>query len=230
MNNLHWEEKSDSVLNEVQSKELLKKAGINVVETRLARTKAQAILQSSEIGYPVALKIMSPDINHKTEAGGVRLNLRNASRVGEAYHDMLAAVKEKMPSANIEGVSVQKMAQPGVEIIIGMNRDDQFGPVLMFGLGGIFVEIMKDVSFRLIPVKPLDAKEMIKEIKGYPLLNGYRGQPPADIAELERFIIQVSDFIEDNPNIKELDLNPVIASENEIMAVDARIILDSVKR
>ncbi len=216
-----------TLLNEIEAKELLKKVGIPVVETRLAKTKAEAVACSKEIGYPVVMKILSPDISHKTEAGGVKLNLVNGSQVGKAYSEMLASVKEKVPDAKIEGVSVQKMAEPGVEIIIGMNRDAQFGPVLMFGLGGIFVEIMKDVSFRLVPVAGIDAAEMVREIKGYALLTGYRGQPPVDVKKLEKLIVQVSDFIEQNPDVEELDLNPVIATAASIVAVDARIILRS---
>ena len=214
-----------TLLHEVEAKNRLKPAGIPVVETRLAKTKAEAAAVSKEIGYPVAMKILSPDISHKTEAGGVKLNLMNASQVGKAYSEMMASVKEKAPGAKIEGVSIQKMAEPGVEIIIGMSRDAQFGPVLMFGLGGIFVEIMKDVSFRLVPVAPIDAAEMVREIKGYPLLTGYRGQAPVDVKKLEALITRVSDFIEQNPDIEELDLNPVIASADGVVAVDARILV-----
>ena len=214
-----------TLLHEVEARDRLKPAGIPVVEMRLAKTKAEAAAVSKEIGYPVAMKILSPDISHKTEAGGVKLNLMNASQVGKAYSEMMASVKEKAPGAKIEGVSIQKMAEPGVEIIIGMSRDAQFGPVLMFGLGGIFVEIMKDVSFRLVPVAPIDAAEMVREIKGYPLLTGYRGQAPVDVKKLEALITRVSDFIEQNPDIEELDLNPVIASADGVVAVDARILV-----
>ncbi|MBN1190450.1 MAG: acetate--CoA ligase family protein [Dehalococcoidales bacterium] len=226
MNNVNPEEKILTLLNEVEAKDLLKEAGIPVVETRLARTRREAVVISREIGYPVAMKIISPDINHKTEAGGVKLDLLNASQVGKAYRDMMISVQENARGARIEGISIQKMAEPGVEIIVGMNWDAQFGQVLMFGLGGIFVEIMRDVSFRLIPVTPIDVAEMIQEIKGFPLLNGYRGQAPVNIRDLEHFILSVSEFIEAHPMIRELDLNPVIASPTRIMAVDARIIMN----
>ncbi len=221
-------DKQTVLLNEVEAKDRLKKAGIPVVETRLAKTKAEAVAVSREIGYPVVMKILSPDISHKTEVGGVKLNLQNGSQVGKAYIDMMVSVKEKAPGAKVTGVSVQKMAEPGVEIIIGMSRDVQFGPVLMFGLGGIFVEIMKDVSFRLVPVAPIDAAEMVREIKGYALLTGYRGQPAVDIMKLEKLIVQVSSFIEQNPDIEELDLNPVIAGVEGVVAVDARIVVKAV--
>src|SRR4030043_1571734 len=140
--------------------------------------------------------------------------------------DILTAVKRHYPKAKIQGVSVQKMARPGVEVIIGMTKDAQFGPVLMFGLGGILVEVLKDVSFRIVSVTERDAREMIKEIKGYPVLQGYRGKKPASIAALEQLIVKVSQFVEKNPQIKELDLNPIFAYLDKAVAVDARIILE----
>ncbi len=213
-------------LTEVEAKEMLKQAGIPVVETKLARNQKEAIALSRQIGFPVVLKIVSPDIIHKSDAGGVKLDLKNITQVKRAYREILSAVKQKHPQAKIDGVSVQKMARPGIEVIIGMNKDPQFGPVLMFGLGGILVEILKDVSFRLVPVTKRDAKEMIKEIKGYPLLEGYRGQEPADIPFLEELIVKVSTFIEKNPQIKELDLNPIFAYKDGALVVDARIILE----
>ena len=219
--------KSEVVLDEVESKNLLKKAGIPVIEARLASTKSEAVAISKETGFPVALKIISPDIVHKSDAGGVKLGLGNASKVGSAYSEMTASIKKKVPGARIEGVSVQKMATSGVELIIGMNKDPQFGPVIMFGLGGILVEVLKDVSFRLVPVSRLDAAEMVREIKGHALLEGYRGQKPVDIASLEKLIVKVSDFIEKNPQIKELDLNPLFADGKNIMAADARIVLEA---
>ncbi len=138
----------------------------------------------------------------------------------------MAAVKKKEPKARIHGVSVQPMAKPGVEVIIGMTKDAQFGPVLMFGLGGILVEILKDVSFRIVPLEKKDAREMIRDIKGYPVLEGYRGQPPSDVAALENMIIKVSAFVEKTPEIKELDLNPVFAYNKGAVAVDARVVLE----
>jgi acyl-CoA synthetase (NDP forming) len=147
--------------------------------------------------------------------------------VGKAYSKILSAIKKHYPKAKIQGVSVQKMARPGVEVIIGMTKDAQFGPVLMFGLGGILVEVLKDVAFRIVPLTKRDAHEMIKDIKGYPVLEGYRGQEPADVAFLEDLILKVSDFVDKNPEIKELDLNPVFAYKNRAVAVDARVILEA---
>jgi acyl-CoA synthetase (NDP forming) len=215
-----------TLLTEIESKDLLEEAGIPVAKAKLARTRAQAISLSKEMGFPVALKIVSPDVIHKSDSGGVKLGLSNATQVSKAYSDILSSVKQHHPDARIYGVSVQKMARPGIEVIIGMTKDAQFGPVLMFGLGGILVEVLKDVAFRIVPLTKRDAREMIKEIKGYPLLQGYRGQEPADIAFLEELLIKVSNFIEKNPEIKELDLNPIFAYRSGAVAVDARVILE----
>jgi len=214
------------LLTEVESKKLLKEAGIPVIETRLARTKREAISISKEMGFPVVLKIVSPDVVHKSDSGGVRLGLANSAQVGRAYSEIMSSVGQKYPRAAIQGASVQPMASPGVEVIVGMSKDAQFGPVLMFGLGGVLVEVLKDVSFRIVPVTRRDAGEMIREIKGYPLLEGYRGQEAVDIAFLEEIIVKVSQFIEQNAEIKELDLNPILAYKDKAIAVDARIVLE----
>jgi acyl-CoA synthetase (NDP forming) len=213
------------MLTEVEAKALLQKAGIPVVETKLARTKKEATAISKQMGFPVVLKIVSPDISHKSDVGGVKVGLENVTRVNAAYSEIMASVQQKQPGAKIQGVAVQKMARPGVEVIIGMSQDSQFGPVLMFGLGGVLVEVLKDVSFRLVPVTAIDAAEMIKEIKGYPLLEGYRGQEPVDIPALEKLIVKISVLIEKNPQIKELDLNPVFAYGDGAIAADARIVM-----
>lgn len=215
-----------SLLTEIESKELLKAARIPVVETRLATSKKEAIELAAKLGFPVVLKIVSPDVVHKSDAGGVRLSIQNATQAGRAYTEILANIKKHYPRAKIVGVTVQKMAKQGIEVIIGMTKDAQFGPVIMFGLGGILVEVLKDVSFRIVPMTKRDASEMITEIKGYPILKGYRGQDPADIPYLEDLIVKVSEFVDKNPEIKELDLNPVFAYKDGALAVDARIILE----
>jgi len=215
-----------SLLTEIESKELLKQAGVNVIDTNLAASKEEAISISKRFGFPVVLKVASPDIVHKSDAGGVKLGLKTAKQVGKAYDDILGAISQKYPQAMIQGVSVQKMARPGVEVIIGMSKDAQFGPVLMFGLGGTLVEIMKDVSFKIVPLTKRDAGEMIREIKGYPLLEGYRGQEPVDVSNLEELLLKISDFVEQNPEVKELDLNPIFAYSDGAVAVDARVILE----
>ena len=214
------------ILTEYESKKFLKQAGIPVIETRLARTLKEAVLLSQKMGFPVALKIASPDIVHKSDSGGVRLSLNNASEVRAAYRKIMDGVQKKYPSASIQGVSVQKMAKPGTEVIVGTSKDPQFGPVIMFGLGGIFVEVLKDVSFRIIPLGQKDALEMIDEIKGYPLLQGYRGKESVDIPALTKIILKISRVMEENPTIKELELNPIIAYKKGALAVDARIILE----
>lgn len=213
------------MLSEVEAKKLLEQAGIPVNDTRLARTKSEAVSLSKEIGFPVVMKIVSPDVVHKSDIGGVRLGLAHTVQVQKAYTEIVSNVKEKLPGARIEGVSVQKMAQPGVEIIIGMTEDVQFGPVIMFGLGGIWVEAIKDVAFRVVPVSAWDANEMVREIKGFAVLQGYRGQEAVDISFLVKLITQISEFIEKNPQIKELDINPLIAYGDSAVAVDARIVI-----
>ncbi len=216
-----------SLLTEIESKELLKQAGISVIDTNLAASREEAISISRHFGFPVVLKIASPDIVHKSDSGGVKLGLKTSKQVGKAYDDISGAISQKYPQAVIQGVSVQKMARPGVEVIIGMSKDAQFGPVLMFGLGGILVEILKDVSFRIVPLTRRDAREMIREIKGFPLLEGYRGQEPVDVSNLEELLVKVSDFVEQNPEVKELDLNPIFAYSNGAVAVDARVVLET---
>jgi acyl-CoA synthetase (NDP forming) len=215
-----------STLTEFESKRILKQAGIPVVETRLAKTPKEAVSLSQKMGFPVALKITSPDVIHKSDSGGVKLSLNNATQVKKAYNEIFKNVRKQYPDAAVHGVSVQKMIRPGTEVIVGTTKDPQFGPVIMFGLGGIFVEVFKDVSFRIVPVSQRDAQEMIQETKGYPLLQGYRGKEPANIPALVEMILKVSKFVEENPQIKELDLNPIFAYADGAVAVDARIILE----
>lgn len=214
-----------SLLTEFESKKILKQAGIPVVEAKLAKTQTEAVSISQKTGFPVVLKIISPDVTHKSDSGGVRLDLKNVSEVKKAYHEILEALRNQSPDAVIHGISVQKMVRPGTEVIVGTSRDPQFGPVVMFGLGGILVEVLKDVSFRIVPVERRDAHEMIKEIKGYPLLEGYRGKEPANIPALVEMILKISNFVNENPLVKELELNPVFAYRDRALAVDARIIL-----
>jgi len=213
-------------LTELESKQILKEIGINTTEIKLARTKEEAVSHSKELGFPIALKIVSPDILHKTDVGGVKLGLNNEDDVGNAYDVIISMIKKQEPAAKIQGVSVQSMARPATEVIIGMTKDPQFGPVLMFGLGGILVEVLKDVSFRIVPLTKRDASEMIGEIKGYPILEGYRGQEPANIAVLEELLLKVSEFVDNRPEISELDINPIFAYTDGALAIDARVILE----
>jgi acyl-CoA synthetase (NDP forming) len=214
------------VLTEIEAKQVMESAGIKIIKTRLAASQKEALAISGETGFPVVLKIASTDITHKSDAGGVKTGLKNKADVRQAYREIMASVRQKFPKAKIDGVSVQSMARQGIEIIIGVYRDEQFGPVIMFGLGGIFVEVLKDISFRLIPIAKYDAEEMIKEIKGYALLNGVRGQEPANIPSLVDVLLKVSALVEKTPEIKEIDLNPVFAYKDSAVAVDARIVLE----
>ncbi len=215
-----------TILTEIEAKTFLKQEGIPVIETRLSKTPKEAISISQRIGFPVALKISSPEILHKSEAGGVKLSLKNAQEVKVAYDEIMEATRKKYPRATIHGVTVQKMAKPGTEVIVGTGKDPQFGPFIMFGLGGIFVELLKDVSFRIIPITRRDAREMIGEIKGYPLLLGYRGRESVSLSALEEILLKVSQLIEKYPEIKELELNPLFAYKNRVLGIDARILLE----
>jgi len=214
-----------TLLNEVEAKEALREAGVPATETTLATSREAAQSQAEAMGYPVVLKVVSPDIAHKSDVGGVKLNLQNREAIGEAFDAIMSSARQAEPDANILGVSVQQMAKQGTEVIVGMTTDPQFGPVMMFGLGGIMVEVLKDVSFRLVPLEDKDATQMINEIKGRPVLEGVRGQPPADIEALKSTILKVSQFVEQNPEIRELDLNPVFAYPDGAIAVDARIVV-----
>jgi len=218
-------EEGRKILTEIEAKEMLMEAGIVCTDTRLAVTKDEAVNLSEEMGYPVVLKISSVDITHKSDAGGVKVNLNNKAEVEKAFDDIMCSCRAGYPDADIEGIAVQPMAEAGTEIIMGMIQDNQFGPVLMFGLGGVLVEILKDVAFRVVPLEKRDAKEMIEEIKGYKLLEGYRGSEAVDIGFLEQTIMKLSEFIDGTPDIAELDMNPVFAHSKGAIVVDARIVL-----
>ena len=219
-----------TLLNEVEAKAILQEAGIPATAATLAITRDEAVQQAAAMGYPVVLKVVSPDISHKSDAGGVQLNLKDADAVATAFDAIMSNARSAEPGARIDGVSVQQMAKPGTEVIVGMTTDAQFGPVMMFGLGGIMVEVLKDVAFRLIPLSDKDAQQMIDEIKGKPVLDGVRGQPPADIAALRATILKVSQLVEQHPEIRELDLNPIFAYPNGAIAVDARIVVSEADR
>jgi acetate---CoA ligase (ADP-forming) subunit beta len=213
------------ILTEVESKQLLEEAGISTARARLATSRDAAVQAARDIGFPVVLKVVSPQISHKNDVGGVTLDLKSPEEVAAAFDEIVAAARGAAPDATVDGVSVQPMARPGIEVIVGVSTDPQFGPVIMFGLGGVLVEVLKDVSFRIIPIAQRDARQMIHEIKGFPLLEGYRGQDPADLAALESLLLRVSEFVEQQPEISELDLNPIFAYKDGALAVDARIVL-----
>ena len=214
-----------TLLNEVEAKTILADAGIPVTPTKLATSPDEAVTVAAEMGYPVALKVVSEAITHKSDIGGVELNLADEAAVRAAFDRIAAAAEAAAPGATIDGVSVQPMARAGTEVIMGMTMDQQFGPVLMFGLGGVMVEVLKDVAFRVVPLEPRDAKQMLREIQGFPVLDGYRGSDPADLETLESILLKLSAFAEANPEVNELDLNPVFAYADGAVAVDARIVL-----
>lgn len=214
-----------TLLSEIEAKELLHDAGVPVTRTVLTTTVEEARTQAEEIGYPVVLKIVSPDISHKSDIGGVRLGLDDGAAVTAAFNEIIANANKAVPEARITGIAVQHMAPEGTEVIVGMTTDPQFGPVVMFGLGGIMVEVLKDVTFRVVPLAERDAAQMIDEIKGKAILDGVRGQPPADKAAIKRAILKVSEFVERNPDVRELDLNPMLVYRDGVIAVDARIVI-----
>ena len=216
-----------SYLLEPEAKMVCMEYGIPVTRFKVALTSDKAVKFAEGIGYPVVLKIVSPDVIHKFDVGGVALNLKTLSEVKDAYEKILKNVKKHKPNAKIIGVLVQEMAPQSTEVIVGAIKDPQFGPALMFGLGGIFVEVLKDVTFRIAPITESDAREMITEVKAYPILKGYRGQPPADIDAIVSILLSTSKLVMDHQEIKELDLNPIMVYEKGAKTVDARIILES---
>jgi len=211
----------ERMLSYEEGKKLLEQAGILVAPFVVARDVASATEAGRTIGFPIVMKILSPDIVHKSDVGGVVTGLRDEGEVSQAFHRMMAQVRGKRPDARIDGVIIEKMIE-GVEVAVGVTRDPQFGPVLMFGLGGIFIEVLKDISFRLIPIDPQDAEEMIEEVKGYPLIKGYRGRQ-GDLKSLRDLLLKVSNFITHHPEITEMDLNPVITSPSGSVVADIRI-------
>jgi len=211
----------------LESFDILKAYNIPAVKTANTRTLPETIAACEEIGYPVVMKIVSPDISHKSDVGGIRLNLENADDVERAYHTMMASVRRYMPHAVISGVQIQEMVTGGKEVIIGMNRDVQFGPLLMFGLGGTYVEFLKDVSFSVAPINTDDARHMITSIKTYPLLTGVRGEEPSDIDSIVDTLTRVSRMVVDFPQILEFEINPlmVLPEGQGCVAMDIRLTL-----
>jgi acetyltransferase len=204
---------------------ILEAYGFTFPKSKLVKSDDEAVAFAEEIGYPVVLKIVSPDVIHKVDSGGVVLNLENEKEVREGYSKMLSDVKESIPNVKIDGALIQKMISGGRETILGMKMDPSFGPLVMFGLGGIYVEVLKDVSFRIAPITDLDAHEMIKSIKSYSLLRGVRGEEPVDIEAIEEYIQRLSRLVEDFPEIEEMDINPFMVFEKGKCCniLDARI-------
>ena len=196
---------------------------IPIPDFKLAQSLAQALEYAEQIGYPVVLKLISTEFSHKTDVGGVKLNIHTPAELNKAYREIIESAARFSPTAAIKGIMIQKMISGGQEIIIGVSRDRQFGHLIMFGLGGIYVEVLKDVSFRLAPLKMSDVEAMIREIKTYPLLKGIRGQEPSDLQNLKETILKVSQLVTDFPQIAELDINPYKLFSKGGIAIDARI-------
>ena len=214
-----------SALLEPEAKQLLEIQGAPVTADRVAATADEAVKIAKEIGAAVVLKIVSPDILHKSDAGGVRTRIKGEPEIRQAFEQITDNARKYDPDADIRGVLVSPMAPSGIEVIIGTKYDDQFGPVIMYGLGGIMVEVLKDVAFRVLPLTSAEARKLINETKSHPILDGARGTPPADKKALQKLLVLCSELVESYPEIQEMDLNPVIVHEKGLSIVDARMIL-----
>jgi acetyl-CoA synthetase (ADP-forming) len=212
-------------LLEPEAKDVCAAYGMPTPQYRIARDALEAARLAEEVSFPVVLKIISRDILHKTESGGVLLDLASKEQVREGYSQVLKKVRAYDEKARIDGVLVQHMAPRGVEVIVGGLRDSQFGPTVLFGLGGIFVEVLKDASFRVAPISELDCEQMIHEIRSYPILRGVRGQPPSDEKAIVQILEATSKAMLENQSIQQMDLNPVMVYGTGASVVDARIIL-----
>ncbi|MBX6422797.1 acetate--CoA ligase alpha subunit [Thermosulfurimonas sp. F29] len=216
-----------SQLFDYEVKEILQAYGFRFPKSLIARTTDEAVIAARAIGYPVVLKIVSPQIIHKSDVGGVKINIRSDEELIQAFQAMTMRARQAVPGATVLGVLVQEMVSRGKETIVGFTRDSQFGPLVMFGLGGIYVEILKDVSFRLAPLSPEEALEMVREIKAYPLLKGIRGEPESDIPALVKSIVNLAQLATDFPELNEGEINPLIVCPKGqgVVAVDARLSL-----
>lgn len=219
-------EEKRRVLTVQESKRVLQEESFPINPTAFGIDLEEVLREAERIGYPIALKVSSEDIVHKSDVGGVVTGIRNSNDLKTQFELMRGNILKNKPEAKIEGFVVEKM-ESGIELFIGSTQDPMFGPILAFGLGGIYIEVLKDVVFRLIPIEREDATEMLSEFKAAKILDGLRGIPPVDKRSLVELLLKTSDFIQRHPQIEELDLNPVFASEKGVSVVDARIILKS---
>lgn len=223
---------SPRVLPEYAARDLLAAYGIPVPAVAFARTVQEAVAAADRIGYPVVLKVASPDISHKTDVGGVALGVTDAESVRQSWARLEANVRRAAPNARLEGFEVEAQVPSGKEVLLGIQRDPSFGPIVVFGMGGIYVEALRDVTFRLAPLRPLSAQHMIESVRAYPILRGVRGEPPSDLAALVEVLERVSQLAVDRPEVLELDINPLLvrpAGEGAV-AVDARVVLAPTSR
>lgn len=213
-------------LTEAEAYELLAAYGFTVPTSRVVNSFGEAVEAASDIGYPVALKLCSPEVLHKSDVGGVALGLDGPEAVAAAFEQIRSRVGQALPEAAGADLLVVPMAEAGLEVILGMTRDEQFGPALMFGLGGVWVELLEDVTFRLVPVAEAEARRMLGEIKGAPLLADYRGAPPRDAEALVEMILSLSRLVEDHPAVASVDINPLVVYEKGTMVVDAKVLIE----
>ncbi len=209
-----------------EAMDIIKSSEISTPAYALAKTANEALTAAKSMGFPVVLKIVSPDVLHKSDVGGVVVGVENDKEVEKNYNEVINNLIRKVPDADIMGMLVEKQVPTTTEVIVGGIKDEQFGPTVMFGLGGVFVELFKDVVFRIAPVTETEALEMIEEIKGYSVLNGYRGTEKLDIQQMAKTVVAVSELISDIDEIKEVELNPLLVYREGVTAVDARIIIN----
>ncbi|MBC7316984.1 MAG: acetate--CoA ligase family protein, partial [Chloroflexi bacterium] len=216
-----------NTIGDAEAQDILKAYGITTPKSAVGATPEEAVAICREIGYPVVMKIASPDILHKSDVGGIIVGVKSDEEARAAFDTLIQRALAHKPGATIWGVQVQEMVTNAREVIIGMNRDPQFGPLVMFGLGGIYVEVLKDVVFRVAPMSRRQAEEMVSSIRSYKLLTGVRGQPPADVRAVVETILRVAQLVTDFPEIAELDINPLLVREEGrgAVAVDMRLIL-----
>ena len=214
------------VITEELSKSILKSYGVKVPPYALVKTAEEAVNQAKKIGFPLVMKVVSPQILHKTDVGGVKVGIDNANDVKKTFTDMYGRLSKKK-GVEVKGILLEKMVPKGIELIVGIQNDSQFGPVIMVGLGGIMTEIMKDVAFRMLPITPADAKSMLNELKGAALLKGFRGSEPIDINQVSKMLVQIGKLGVDNADyINSIDFNPVVVYPKSHFVVDAKIILN----
>lgn len=217
--------KKRNILTVEEARKILEFYKIPFIKSELVKNEEDAVLVAQKIGFPIVLKVVSPQVIHKTDVGALVTNIENEKELRRGFRKIIINVKRKIRQARIDGILVQKMIENGQEVIVGGKKDPQFGQVIMFGLGGIFVEVFEDVSFRIVPISRFDAVQMIQEIKGYRVLKGFRGKK-YDVKTLIGILLKVSKLLEDNQEILELDINPLIVSSKGAVAVDARIVID----
>ncbi len=219
------EDSGRALIVDPQSKEILRACSIDVPEYRFVKDVDSAVEEAEELGYPLVLKVVSSQIVHKSDVGGVELDIKDRKDLEQRWSAMIMSISEKDPTAVVEGFVIEKMVPQGIEVIVGGLRDEQFGPAVMFGLGGVAVELLKDVSFALAPLDKNEALALMKEVKAYPLLTGFRSPRPADINALSDVIVKVSRLVDEIEEIKEFEINPLMVYNKGVVAVDARAVI-----